>query len=136
MHEASIVRELIDRSVELARGRRVVEIRVRVGLLTGISPDAMRFYFEVLSGEAFGSPVELTVQLEPLRGRCRRCRREATSHEIVWACAWCGEALQFENGQELDLSSLVVTDERADHDRAEDPEEERRDRRGDPARAR
>jgi hydrogenase nickel incorporation protein HypA/HybF len=127
MHEASIVRELVALAVRMApAGSRVLEVHVRVGRLSAVSPAAMQFYFEVMREEGLGSQAVLRVELEPLRGRCPGCARAFALAEPCWTCPACGSTLAFENGDELDLASLVVTDEQRDHDRAEDPRQERR----------
>ena len=130
MHEASIVQELIAMAGKQAPpGSRVLEVHVSIGLLTGVSPDAMRFYFEALRDDSLGPGVELHARLEPLQGRCRVCGLGVILEEVRWDCPACGAtSLDFENGNELDLTSLVVEDGEPDHDRAEDPQEERRHR--------
>jgi hydrogenase nickel incorporation protein HypA/HybF len=134
VHEAAIVQELITLAAERKPPRtRVIEVHVSVGLLTGVSPEAMRFYFEALCEEVLGRQARLEVRLEPLRAVCRACGLRATLDEARWVCGACGEAaLTFENGEELDLTNLVVDDGEPDHDRAEDPQEERRHRPGEP----
>jgi hydrogenase nickel incorporation protein HypA/HybF len=127
MHEASIVEELI---ATVARrtppGAQVLEVRVKVGLLTGVSPDAMAFYFEALAPETLGSQAALVARIEPLRGRCSACDRAFELEDPTWLCPGCGApTLVFENGDELDLDALVIDDGQPDHDRAEDPPEER-----------
>lgn len=135
VHEASIVEELIALAERHAPpGSRVLSVQVTVGLLTGVSPDAMRFYFEALRDDTLGPQAELDVRLVPLRGRCSACQRTFVSEEAIWTCPACNEPfLSLENGDELDLTSLVVDDGEPDHDRAEDPQEERRRRPGEPA---
>jgi hydrogenase nickel incorporation protein HypA/HybF len=130
VHEASIVRELMEMAERQApAGTRVLEVHVSVGLLTGVSPDAMQFYFETLREDSLGSGAELHARLEPLRGRCPVCGLGVILEEVRWECPACGApSLNFENGNELDLTSLVVDDGEPDHDRAEDPQEEHRHR--------
>ena len=127
MHELSVVRELLRLSAEKTPpGCRLLEVRVTVGRLTCVSPEAMRFYFETLRDETVGPQAALHVTLAPLVGACASCGSRATCDENTWLCPRCGDAtLRFENGDELRLDSLVVDDGRADHDRAEDPQEER-----------
>ncbi|HJS57816.1 MAG TPA: hydrogenase maturation nickel metallochaperone HypA, partial [Vicinamibacteria bacterium] len=115
------------------RGARVREVRASVGLLTGVSPEAMLFYFEALRDERLGPQAQLRVRLEPLQGRCGACGATAEIAEQSWLCPSCGEPrLVFENGDELTLAAVVLDDGESDHDRAEDPQEERRNRTGEP----
>jgi len=108
MHEASIVREILETAGARAGGARVRQVRVEVGQLSGVSPDALTFYFEILRGDTVGPQAELEVALVPLRGRCTACGRAARLQELTWSCAQCAGALVFDNGTELSLTSLVV----------------------------
>jgi hydrogenase nickel incorporation protein HypA/HybF len=134
MHELSVVRELLRVAAEKTPpGHRLLEVRVTVGRLTCISPEAMRFYFEALREDLVGRRAALAVTLAPLVGVCARCGERTTREERSWLCPRCGDpTLRFENGDELTLDSLVVDDGGPDHDRAEDPPEERRPGRREP----
>ncbi len=78
MHEASIVESLIGLVRQnLPEGRRVRQIDVRVGLLTGVSPDAMQFYFEIMREDTLGPQAELAVTLEPLASPLRKLRQRS-----------------------------------------------------------
>jgi hydrogenase nickel incorporation protein HypA/HybF len=127
VHEAGIVRELIRLAAQAAPpGARVLEVRASVGRLTGVSPDAMRFYFEALRDDSLGPQAVLEVELLPLVGRCDACGARVRCEAATWLCRSCGQPrLVFENGDELQLVALVVDDGEAGHDRAEDPRQER-----------
>jgi hydrogenase nickel incorporation protein HypA/HybF len=112
MHEASIVESLIDlvrqNVPDVTRVRRV---EARVGRLTGVSPDAMQFYFEVMREEVLSPQAELAVILEPLRAHCGACGADHSLTDPAWLCPGCGaQALAFQNGDELFLSSIEVED--------------------------
>jgi len=127
MHEASIVKALLELAADNAPpASRVRKVVVAVGRLTGVSPSSLRFYFDVMRDDTLGAQAELEVRLEPLRGRCTACAATVELREPAWLCAACGQpTLAFENGDELNLAALVVDDGEPDHDRAEDPQEER-----------
>ena len=127
MHEAAIVAELVELAARRTPGgTRVQEVRVGIGLLTGVSPDAMAFYFEAMAPERLGATARLAARLVPLRGRCASCGHRVELLVQAWSCEACGEpGLRFENGKELDLEALVVDDDEPHYDRTEDPQEER-----------
>jgi len=110
MHEASIVQELLAMvQRQVPPGRRTLSIQVSVGRLTNISPAAMQFYFEVLRDDTVGPQAVLEVRQEPLRAHCVDCGGRVELEEAAWSCPACGAlALQFENGDELDLCSVAV----------------------------
>ena len=124
MHEASMVESLIDLVRKNAPdGRRVHRIDVRVGLLTGVSPDAMRFYFEIMREATLGSQAELMISVAPLQVHCESCGSDHSLDEVAWVCPDCGaHPLSFRNGDELHLSSFEVEDGESNHDRAADSE--------------
>jgi hydrogenase nickel incorporation protein HypA/HybF len=111
VHEASIVREILDAARERAGAALVTEVHVQVGRLSGVSPDALGFYFEALRGETLGIQARLHVDLAPLRGRCAGCRRDVELLDLAWSCPACAGPLVFEGGAELSLTSLVVDHE-------------------------
>jgi hydrogenase nickel incorporation protein HypA/HybF len=127
VHEASIVAALLDEAVRhLPAEARVRELRVAVGLLSGVSPECLSFYFEALAPERLGARARLAARLVPLRGRCARCGAGCVLHAPAWRCAACGaEALRFENGDELQLESMELDDDDPGDDRAEGPSQER-----------
>jgi hydrogenase nickel incorporation protein HypA/HybF len=118
MHEASIVDSLIGLVRQnLPDGRRVRRVDVRVGLLTGVSPEAMQFYFEILREDTLGPQAELVVSLEPLQAHCESCGSDHCLTEVAWLCPACGApALAPRNGDELHLSSFEVEDGEGNHD--------------------
>ena len=127
MHEAAIVSELIELvALRAPHGARVQEVRVAIGLLSGVSPDCMAFYFEALAPERLGPAARLTTRLVPLRAECTSCGQRFELAEQAWLCEACGApTLRFENGDELDLEAFVVEDDEPHHHRTEDPQEER-----------
>jgi len=108
MHEASIVREILATAAERAAGARVMEVCVEVGRLSGVSPDALAFYFEILRGDTLGTQARLTVDLVPLQARCSDCGRNTELEDLAWTCPLCAGTLRFDGGAELELKSLVV----------------------------
>jgi hydrogenase nickel incorporation protein HypA/HybF len=124
MHEASIVESILRTAMQATPDGTVLRrVCVRIGVLTGVSPDAMRFYFDATQpGHA-----ELEVAVEPLRATCPGCGKHWVLREATWSCPACSiGVLNFENGDELDLVAIEVRDAGDDSDRGEDPGEKRR----------
>ncbi len=123
MHEASIVESLIEMvRQQVPDGTRVTRVNVRVGLLTGISPDCLHFYFDFLRENTVAANAELSVEEAPLSTTCAACNATLALDELTWICPSCGGALlAFSGGNELDLVSLEVEDGESDLHRREDP---------------
>jgi hydrogenase nickel incorporation protein HypA/HybF len=116
MHELSIAIRVIDLAtghLQAAGGGRVAVIRLRVGLLSGVAPEALR---SALALAAEGTPLEaaaVEVEEVPVRIWCPACRREVELPGLVpLACPECGaRSGDVRAGDELELASLVLATE-------------------------
>jgi len=118
VHEASIVERLLGMATaHVPEGAVLRRVHVRIGALTGLSPDSMRFYFDAMCPA--GAALDVTV--EPLRAACPSCARRMNVTEAGGSCPACSApALHYENGLELDLVAIEVDDALDDRDRGED----------------
>ena len=109
MHELAIT-ECVVRTVCEAVGTtaRVARVRLAIGKLSGVVPDAVSFCFDVC---AAGTPLEgacLEVEEVPARVRCRTCRAEELLDDNIPLCR-CGSAdLDVLAGQELKIREVEV----------------------------
>ena len=73
MHELAITQSVVDAVIERTGSAPVAGVRLRVGRLAGVVPDALRFCFELVTA---GTPLEgaaLEFEQPEGRGRCRTC---------------------------------------------------------------
>lgn len=92
----------------------VGKVRVRVGDLSGVDPEALAFCFEVVRGEwveTAGSALE--VQRCPVRVRCLACGRESEmAQDAPWDDARCGscgeERREVTGGRELEVFGVEL----------------------------
>ena len=99
MHELSITQALFDltlREAQSAGVERVAGLEVRVGTLTGIVPDSVRFYFEILSKGSIAEGAALHFEKVMPTARCRQCGTEtplqdAGVEDPAFAYAWLQE---------------------------------------------
>jgi hydrogenase nickel incorporation protein HypA/HybF len=112
MHEYSIMQSALDqalREARLAGAARVHEIRLRVGVLSGVVPDALQFAFETLVPGTAAADAVLTIEEVPARFWCASCRREFVSPNLYAECPDCGGASgELRAGRELELCSMEV----------------------------
>ena len=108
MHELAITQSLVDAIVEQLGSARVTAVNVRIGKVSGVVPDAVRFCFDLV---AEGTPVEgarLEITEPAGRARCRRCAAEFGVDDLILLCS-CGSAdVELLCGHELTLSSVEV----------------------------
>jgi hydrogenase nickel incorporation protein HypA/HybF len=108
VHELAITQGVVDAVTERTGTARVATVRVRVGRLAGVVPDAMRFCFElVTSGTALDGAV-LEIDQPEGRGRCRTCGADFVLADLILLCA-CGSAdVEVLAGRELAVASVVL----------------------------
>jgi hydrogenase nickel incorporation protein HypA/HybF len=109
MHELAITQSVVEAVTERTGSAPVATVRVRVGRLAGVVPDAMRFCFELVTA---GTPLEgATLEIEQPEGRarCRACGEDFVLPDLVLLCV-CGSAdVEVLAGRELAVASVVMT---------------------------
>ncbi len=108
MHELAVTQSVVDTVVEHTGEQRVLEVRLRVGRLSGVVPEALRFCFDLVTE---GTPLEgATLDIEEPEGsaRCRRCGSTFGLPDLILLCP-CGSAdVDVLTGRELAIGSVEV----------------------------
>lgn len=108
VHELSITESVVDAVVERTGEQRVVEVRLVVGRLCGVVPDALRFCFDLVTD---GTPLQgARLDIEERQGSaaCRTCGVHFPLADLILLCP-CGSAdVEVRSGRELSISSVEV----------------------------
>jgi hydrogenase nickel incorporation protein HypA/HybF len=107
MHELGLCSSIVDAIERRAGERPVAKVRVRVGRLHHVHPEAFDQSFAVaaLGTVAEGAAAELV--LLPVRARCATCGKSWDGDDIPVACPECGEmGVELIGGDELVLESI------------------------------
>ncbi|HEY0403470.1 MAG TPA: hydrogenase maturation nickel metallochaperone HypA [Blastococcus sp.] len=108
MHELAITQSVVDAVTERTGTAPVTVVRLRVGRLAGVVPDAMRFCFELVTAGTPLEGAELEIEEPEGRGRCRTCGAEFPLPDLVLLCD-CGSAdVEILAGRELAIASVVL----------------------------
>lgn len=108
MHELSITQSLVEAVLEQTRERPVTCVHVKIGRLSGILPDAMRFCFELITDGTPLAGAELQIDEPYGRARCRSCDTVFDLPDLVLLCP-CGSAdIEVTSGRELMATSVEV----------------------------
>ncbi|MBI2808183.1 MAG: hydrogenase maturation nickel metallochaperone HypA [Planctomycetes bacterium] len=107
MHEASIMQNVFDLACDRMRAEsatRIVRVRLRVGALAGVVPEALAFAFEAMRAGTPAALAEIEFERVPARLVCRACQREFEPDGFPDACPCCGSwNVDVRHGHELDL---------------------------------
>ena len=112
MHEMGIANSILDTvktEVDRRLGSVPQKVTVRIGELSGVNPDALRFSFEILMRETEFPEIQLEIQMCPRRHLCPECNLEFCVIEFDTHCPHCGqETARCVSGEELDLAYLEM----------------------------
>jgi hydrogenase nickel incorporation protein HypA/HybF len=112
MHEISIMQSTLEAAIETAQraaATHILGLRVRVGVMTGVAPDALQFAFEVLRDGTMAAGASLEIESVPARRWCPVCQVEFEANDWRQACSVCGRlGSELRHGMELELASVEV----------------------------
>jgi hydrogenase nickel incorporation protein HypA/HybF len=112
MHELSLAESLIESIEEEARRQgfsRVRRVRLEVGALSGVEPEALRFGFEVAARDTLAEGAELEILTLPGEAWCFACNCAIAVSEYYDPCPHCqGHRLQVTGGRQFQLKELEV----------------------------
>jgi hydrogenase nickel incorporation protein HypA/HybF len=114
MHELSIATSIVETVLqEIARKHLppVQTIAVRIGALSCVDPEALRFGFDsIISGTPLAN-TKLEIEFVPVQGKCRACGQEFAVEDFVFACPHCQSGqIEVTRGEELDIAYLEVAE--------------------------
>lgn len=115
MHELSIISSVVESVTEsLAEypGARVLEVRLRVGVLAALVEDALQFCYEIASEDTPLAGSRLVVNMVPVMVHCRACGHNGELENLQnFRCPKCGEpATDVRQGRELEIESIEIED--------------------------
>ena len=110
MHELSIAQSLFE--IVLEEGRRyrlerVNTIRLQIGALAAVVPEALTFSFNMISENSIASGALLEIEPVPVGAHCPKCDVLCEVENLVFLCPECGEPLfDIVSGRELSIIGI------------------------------
>lgn len=116
MHEMGIAMEVIDivrASIpEDAVGARVARINLKIGKLSAVVPESLRFCFNVATEGTELEGTELVIDEVPVEARCNQCGHQWVVEQPVFICPGCqARGIDLLSGRELDIDSIELLEE-------------------------
>jgi len=113
MHELSIIEDALTiafRETDRAGATRIHRVEMRIGEMSGVVPDALRFAFDVATKDTIAEGADLELEIVPVQCRCERCGNLFHPDGLIYACPAC-QALTCEvlQGREIELTRLEVS---------------------------
>ncbi len=112
MHELSIMQSALTMALEQAQragARRVLVLRLRIGVLSGVVPEALEFAFEALAPGTLAEGGKLAVEPVPARFWCAACSQEFVSEDFFTDCPKCHQPSgELRGGREMEVASMEI----------------------------
>lgn len=114
MHEMGIAMEII-RIVQASIPADMVDARVerihlKIGKLSLIVADSLRFCFQAVTERTPLAAAQLVVEEIAATARCQQCAHQWTIETPVFVCPLCQSSrIELCSGRELDIDSIEVT---------------------------
>ncbi len=112
MHELSIMQSALETALTEARrtgARKILAMRLRIGVLSGVVPEALQFAFEALATGTEAEGATLAIDDVPARFWCAPCAREFVAEAMFSDCPECHTpSANIRSGREMELVSLEI----------------------------
>lgn len=113
MHELSLAHRLVTLAEEAARdagARRVLAVTLKVGVLSGVATEALRFAYDIAAAGTLLAGSRLDTRDVPVTVYCPRCDREAELACVQrFRCPACGTPTgDVRAGRELEIETIEV----------------------------
>ena len=112
MHELSIAQNIIDIIKEKAKDlnfSKVLEIRLKIGTLRAVDPEALDFCFSIAARDTIVHGAKLLIQRAPVLGSCQDCKKDFEVDNFYFVCPECkGTRVKTIQGNELQIIDLEV----------------------------
>jgi hydrogenase nickel incorporation protein HypA/HybF len=108
MHELALAESVVSAVLERTGGQHVSVVRLRVGRMAGVVPDALTFCFELAAAGTPLAGAALEIEDEAGRAHCRTCGSDFAMADQFLLCD-CGSAdVELLSGRELTVASVEV----------------------------
>ena len=111
MHELSLAQSMlaiVEQSAQDGGFRKVAAIRLEIGRLSCVMPEALRFCFESVTRGSLAEGARLEIIEIAGEGCCPRCGATLPLDELYGICPDCGIPLEVTAGTEMRLKELEV----------------------------
>jgi hydrogenase nickel incorporation protein HypA/HybF len=111
MHELSLTSRIVEVVTDKAAGRRIAQVRLRIGTLAGVEIEAIRFCFDACALGTTAEGASLEIDVVAGQGQCPTCGHLTALDQLIDLCD-CGTQapLRVIAGEELSIVDIQVED--------------------------
>lgn len=112
MHELSLslnILDLVERSVDKGKVRQVCEVRIEVGLLSGVDAGNLEEMLKMVAATTEYADVRWVMTQKDASGFCEKCGLPFPMTYLWDVCPRCGQrAGKITEGDDVEVASIIV----------------------------
>ncbi|MBZ8181091.1 hydrogenase maturation nickel metallochaperone HypA [Oscillatoria salina] len=112
MHEVSLMENTLELVLNYAQKEGAKEIhwiKLKVGALSGVIPEALAFAFDVVIQGTIAQNAHLEIETVPVIVHCEKCQLDFTPSDFIYDCPRCQQlCYEIRQGKELELVSMEI----------------------------
>lgn len=108
MHEMGITRNIVSIVSERAKSVKVKRVRLEVGTLSAVMPEALLFCFDVVAKGTVLEGAELEIIEIVGTATCRDCGLHVELEDLVSKCTCGSRDLERTSGEELNIKEMEL----------------------------
>ena len=112
MHEVAIMTEAVRLAIESAQtagAKRVTALKLRIGVLSGVVPEALQFAWEVARRDTLLADARLEIESVAASCWCATCQAEFVAAEFLSECPRCHDLSgDLRRGRELEIAAVEL----------------------------
>jgi hydrogenase nickel incorporation protein HypA/HybF len=114
MHEVSLMEQTLEIAIASAQEKnstRIHHLKMRVGEISGVVPDALNFAFDVVTRGTMAEGATIEIEMVSILCYCQHCDRDFHPVDAyIYECPDCQHfSAKILSGREIELSSLEVS---------------------------
>lgn len=113
MHEVGLMHstlKLAEKQAQANGATQIHRLRLRVGAMSGVVPEALEFAFQALRPETMAAQAVLEIETVPAVSWCAACQAEFPSEDLIFECPRCQRpSAELRRGTELELASVEIS---------------------------
>ena len=112
MHEMGLAEsmlEIVESTARKAGAGRVTNVRLEIGTLSQVAPEALRFCFDVVTRGSLAEGATLDIDTVPGEAWCMPCGETVPLHQVGDPCPHCGSFhLAVTRGEDMRVKDIAV----------------------------
>ena len=91
-------------------GQRVLGLRLRVGAMSGVVPEAMQFAFDIVCRDTIAAGATLEIEPVAATSWCADCQEEFPYADFLSECPRCHNfSGELRHGRELEIAAVEIS---------------------------